>query len=126
MKRALLVLGLVALAACAGAQTVVRETSVTVAWDAPPLELPDDTLTYRVYIENTLTGARTMVAEVAALEQAVTVPYRAVWRIGVSAVLDGNESAIAWSTVAADCDAGETFLVRPKGQPGKPSGLEVP
>lgn len=127
MKRVWLALVLAALVlSCASAQTVIRDTVVTVAWDAPPLELPDDQLTYRVYVENTFTGSRVMIAEVATVEQAVVVPYRAMWRIGVSAVLDGNESAIAWSTVAADCLAGETFLVRPKGQPGKPVGLEVP
>lgn len=133
MKRALLVFALAVLAlSCACAQTVIRETAVVVAWDAPtettdgqPV-LPDDAITYRIYIENVLTGARVQVAESAVLEQAVVIPYRAVWRIGVSALLDGTESDVAWSTVAADCEAGETFVLRPKGTATKPKGLEAP
>lgn len=129
MRRALLVFALAALAVMACAQTVLRETTVVVAWDTPagtaagdPL-LPDDVVTYRVWIEDLICGTSTMVAEVTALESGVTVPYRSVWRIGVSAVLDGQESGVAWSTMAEDVEGGLTFVLRPKGIAAKLGGV---
>ena len=132
MRKALLVFALVALSISACASTVVKESTVPVAWDAPVTDetgrplLPEDVLSYQVWIEDMLTAARTAVAVTTALEATVTVPYRSTWRIGVSALLDGLESAIAWSTVVADVQAGETFVLRPKATPAKPAGLEVP
>lgn len=131
MKRALLVITLVALAFMACAQTIVRETQVVVGWDAPggttagdPL-LPDDQVSYRVWVEDLIRGTRTLAGETASLEFAVTVPYRSVWRVGVSAVLDGTESEVAWSNVDVDVAEAGTFLLRPLGAPGRAVGLRV-
>lgn len=131
MKRALLVLALVALAVMACAQTVVRGTTVVVAWDPPAsttggeVLLPDDVVTYRVWVEDLVRGTRVLAGETASLELAVTAPYRSVWRVGVSALLDGFESEVAWSNVQADVAEAGTFLVRPSATPGKALGLRV-
>jgi hypothetical protein len=131
MRRTLLILVLAALAVLACAQTMVRETTVTVAWDAPAgtvggdAMLPDDVLTYRIWIEDVIRGGRTMVGETASLDAVVTVPHRSVWRVGVSALLDGAESEIAWSTVAEDVAETGTFVLRPRAAPGKPKAMQI-
>ena len=132
MRQTLLILVLAALAVLACAQTVVKETTVEVAWDAPTIDssgadlLPEDLVSYKIWIQDTRTGVTTLMGETAAVEFTVSVPYRSTWRIGVTALLDGLESAMAWSTVAEDVEAGKTFVLRPRGNPGKPTGLERP
>lgn len=144
MKRALLVLGMVALAiSCASAQTVLYKSQATLQWNAPTTTmdgspfLPTDVLTYEVYIYDYTAGVvdpqnvalLTFIAETAATEQLIVFPYRSVWAAGVRAKLVDaggavSYSAVAWSYLEVDADAvAGPFCYSPQGLPRNPQSL---
>jgi hypothetical protein len=115
LKRAILILSALALVACAGcAQEIIVADSVTLYWDAVTTDsngdplLPIDIVEYDGYLDDGMAtdpqdiAQLTYLGRVAVAQMAVTPPNRAVWYLGVRAVVTTGGvpvySLISWST----------------------------
>lgn len=149
MKRAMMLAVALLVAACAFGQVVVYENSALLEWDpivtdanGDPL-LPDDTVTYDIYIydygappvDPQDVAQLTYYASTTATSQEIVFPSRRQWVVGVRGTITdgggtaGDPSAIAWSIIEEDVDIatmGGPFYyapLAPTTQPVPPDNL---
>lgn len=103
-----LVAALVALSACAA--PVVQWDAVIESVEGSPI-LPGEA-TYCVYWRFPGQGEATLYGETAELEMELSFGDRLEREVGVSCVVGGAESDVAWSSDPAVCAEGVVFVVR--------------
>ena len=115
-------------------QTIIYRDQATLQWDAVVDVLPEDTVTYEVYIYDSaevindqLIANLIFVGETAATELLIVFPERKNWYAGVRTKLVTGEpltsySVIAWSYDAEVVSVDGPFAYQPLG--GVPSAPE--
>ena len=115
-------------------QTIIYRDQATLQWDAVTDVLPEDTVTYEVYIYDSATVINDQlianlifVGETAATELLIVFPDRRNWYAGVRTKLVTGEPLTSYSVVAWSYDAGVVgidgpFAYQPLG--GIPSAPE--
>ena len=137
MKRIALFALLILLVACVGmAQQILYRDQATLQWDAVTDVLPEDTVTYEVYIYDSaevindqLIANLIFVGETSACELLIVFPERKNWYAGVRTKLVTGEpltsySVIAWSYDAEVVSVDGPFAYQPLGGvPSAPDNL---
>jgi hypothetical protein len=133
MKRILIIIAILILAAPAMAQTWYTANQVTLAWDAVPKVLPADQANkYQVYSRNDLVSTGTKIGgEITATQLVISFSVEGRYYLGVETIrypsgeTVGIKSATkAWSNVAADT-GGNPFGVMFFAAPTSPGGLRL-
>ena len=133
MKRLIIILAILLLAAPAMAQSWYTANQVTLAWDAVPKVLTTDSANkYQVYSRNDLVSLGTKVgAEITATQLLISLTVEGRYYLGVKAIRfpAGETTGIpsigtAWSNVAADTN-NNPFGVLYFVAPGFPGGLRL-
>ena len=117
-------------------QTIIYRDQATLQWDAVTDVLPEDIVTYEVYIYDSATVINDQlianlifVGETAATELLIVFPDRRNWYAGVRTKLVTGEPLTNYSVVAWSYDAGVVgidgpFVYQPLGgQPSAPENL---
>ena len=127
MKRILLVFLTLIAISCAGfAQDIIYRDQATLQWDDAAVYLPEDVVTYEVYIYDSATVINDQivanliyVGETAALEMLIVFPERRNWYAGVRTKVVTGEPMTSYSVIVWSYDAGVVatvpFVYQPLG-----------
>ena len=136
MKRIAILGLLILVTACVFSQTILYRDQATLQRDAVTDVLPEDTVTYEVYIYDSATVINDQlianlifVGETAATELLIVFPDRRNWYAGVRTKLVTGEPLTSYSVIAWSYDAGVVgidgpFVYQPLGGvPSAPDNL---
>jgi hypothetical protein len=134
MKKAIIILAILFLAAPAMAQTMHNFSQATVAWDAVAVpEGATGAVKYQVYVKSdpaATTGTK-VGGEVTATQALISFLPFVIYYAGVQSVFyptgaaTPETSTIAWSNVAEDCSPAGSFGFYYTQAPGKPKNMMI-